>query len=118
MLPGVAIALLGAALVAFTSGWWLVTLGTFLVGLGWAAGNVAATAEIADAYETHERGRAIGVNESISGATNMVAAVVTGPILVVGGLPATGIGAVLFALPPLVMVGLRLMRGLPATGVR
>ncbi len=104
MIPGVVIALFGAVLVAFTTGYWLVTLGTFLVGIGWAAGNVAATAEIADAFETHERGRAIGVNETVAGGVNVVAALITGPLMVAGGLPATGIGAVLFALPPLLMV--------------
>lgn len=104
MLPGVVIALLGAALVAFTSSYWLVTLGTFLVGLGWAGTNVAATAEIADEFETHERGRAIGVNETITGGINIVAAVVTGPLMALGGVPATGIAAVLFAVPPLVML--------------
>ena len=35
-------------LVTFTDAFWSVTLGTFLVGLGWAAANVAATALIAD----------------------------------------------------------------------
>ena len=113
MFPGVGIALVGASLVAFTSGYWLVTLGTFLVGLGWAAANVAATAEIADAFETHKRGRAIGVNESVAGAVNMTAALVTGPIMILGGLPATGAVAVAFALPPLLMVIPRLLR--PAT---
>src|SRR5262245_2655084 len=71
MLSGVAISVVGAGLVAFTGGYWLVTLGTFLVGLGWAGGNVAATALIADHYETEQRGRAIGVNESIAGGINM-----------------------------------------------
>ena len=36
MYPGVAIALIGALFVAFAEGFWSVTLGTFLVGLGWA----------------------------------------------------------------------------------
>ena len=110
MIPGVIVALIGAALVAFTSGYWLVTAGTFLVGLGWAGGNVGATAEIADAFETHERGRAIGVNETIAGAVNMLAAVVTGPVMVMGGLPATGLAAVAFTLPPLLMLVPRLLR--------
>jgi len=44
MYPGVATALLGAGLIAATHAYWLITLGTFLVGLGWAAANVAATA--------------------------------------------------------------------------
>ena len=104
MFPGVAVSLVGAALVAFASGYGLVTLGTFLVGLGWAGGNVAATALIADHYESDQRGRAIGVNESIAGGINMATALVTGPIMVFGGLPATGLAAVLVALPPFLML--------------
>lgn len=106
MYPGVTVALVGASLVAFTEGaYWLVTLGTFLVGLGWAATNVAATAMIADHVETGERGRAIGVSESFAGAINVVMALVTGPILEWSGLPMTGLVAVLVALPPLVIWG-------------
>lgn len=101
MLPGIATSLVGAALVAFTAEWWSVTLGTFLVGLGWAASNVAATALIADRYATHERGRAIGVNESAAGGTAVAMALVTGPLVEYSGLPATGLVAVLIALPPL-----------------
>jgi MFS family permease len=106
MYPGVFVSLVGAAMVAFTDGsYWLVTLGTFLVGLGWAAANVAATAMIADHVEVGERGRAIGVNESFAGAINVLMALVTGPILQWSGLPMTGLVAVLVALPPLVMWG-------------
>jgi MFS family permease len=103
MLPGIATSLLGAALVAFTADWWSVTLGTFLVGVGWAASNVAATALIADRYATHERGRAIGVNESAAGGTAVAMALVTGPLVEFSGLPATGLVAVLIALPPLTL---------------
>lgn len=103
MYPGVVIALVGVSLVAFTGAYWLVTLGTFLVGLGWAAANVAATAMIADQTETAVRGRAIGVNESFSGAVAVAMALVTGPIIEWSGLPMTGLVAVLVTLPPLVM---------------
>src|SRR6185436_6929351 len=48
MYPGVAIALVGALFVAFAEGYVSVTLGTFLVGLGWCAANIASTAMIAD----------------------------------------------------------------------
>jgi MFS family permease len=110
MYPGVAVALLGAGLVALTVGWWTVTLGTFLVGLGWAAANVAATAMIADHAETQERGRAIGVNESLSGGTAMTMAVITGPLIEWYGLPATGLAAALIALPPLLLLAASRMR--------
>jgi MFS family permease len=103
MLPGVALALVGAAIVAFTADWWSVTLGAFLVGLGWAAANVAATALIADRFPTAQRGRAIGINESAAGATSVAMALVTGPLLEFSGLPATGLFSVLVALPPLLL---------------
>jgi MFS family permease len=103
MYPGVAIALIGAVLVTFTAAYWSVTLGTFLVGLGWAAANVASTAMIADHAETSQRGRAIGVADSFAGGTSVVAAVVTGPLVQWSGLPWAGFTAVMFALVPLVM---------------
>ena len=103
MYPGVAIALIGAVLVTFTAAYWSVTLGTFLVGLGWAAANVASTAMIADHAESGQRGRAIGVAERLAGDTVVIAAVVTGPLVEWGGLPWAGATAVMFAVVPLVM---------------
>ena len=104
MFPGVATALFGACLVGLTGFLWSVTLGTFLVGLGWAAANVSATAMIADHVEVHERGRAIGVNDTVGGLTSMMVALVTGPLIVAYGLAATGLVAAAIALPPLLMV--------------
>lgn len=111
MLPGVGVALVGALLVALTGWYWSVTLGTFLVGLGWAAANVAATSLIADQVATHERGRAIGVGESFGGGTSLAMAIVTGPLVAWAGLPATGIVGALVALPPLLMYAGTRMRG-------
>jgi MFS family permease len=103
MFPGVFISLVGAALVAFTPNMITVTLGTFLVGLGWAAANVAATAFIADQVTTTERGRAIGLNDTFAGLTTVFAAIVTGPLIEWYGLPATGATAMLLAAVPFVL---------------
>ena len=112
MYPGVAVALLGAALVSFTDGALIaVTLGTFLVGVGWAGSNVASTALIADMVETHERGRAIGVNDSAAAFISVIAALVTGPLIALWGLNAAGAVAVLLAVPPLLMFASRLIKG-------
>jgi MFS family permease len=104
MYPGVAVSLVGAALVAFTGMLWTVTLGTFLVGIGWAAANVAATALLADMFPSEKRGRAIGVNDSFAGGITVAAAVVTGPLIELSGLPATGLTAVLLAVIPFAML--------------
>jgi MFS family permease len=103
MYPGVAVTLVGAGLVAFTTLYWSVTLGTFLVGLGWAGANIAATAAIADYVATEERGRAIGVADSFAGGINVVVALITGPLVEWYGLPAAGLCAVVIAAVPLAM---------------
>lgn len=103
MYPGVVMTLAGAILVTYTEPFFLITLGTFLVGVGWAAANVAATALIADQYQSAERGRAIGVADSFAGGVAVLAAVVTGPLIDWSGLPAAGLTAVLVAAVPLAM---------------
>jgi MFS family permease len=112
MFPGVAVALIGAGLVTFTAFFWSITLGTFLVGIGWAAANVAATALIANHTETAQRGRAIGVNDSFSGAMTVVAALMTGPLIEWQGLPAAGIAAVIIAMVPLAMAATAMKKSL------
>jgi MFS family permease len=103
MYPGIATTLVGAILVTFMGSFWAVTLGTFLVGVGWAAANVAATALLADHAETTERGRAIGIADSFAGAMAVLAAIVTGPMIDWAGLPAAGLTAVVVAAIPLAM---------------
>src|ERR1041385_4205275 len=104
MYPGVAITFVGALLVAYAEGFAVVTLGTFLVGLGWSAANVAATALIADRVPTEHRGRAIGVSETGAGAMTLPPAVVTGPLIECASLPAAGVAAALVAVVPIVML--------------
>jgi MFS family permease len=104
MFSGVATSLVGAVLVAFTEPYWSITLGAFLVGLGWSAANIAATALIADHAETAERGRSIGVNDSFAGGVSVLMALVTGPLIEWYGLPSAGLAAVLVSLVPLLMV--------------
>ncbi len=106
MYPGVATTLVGALFVAYAEGFVAVTLGTFLVGLGWAAANVASTALIADHADTAHRGRAIGVSETGAGAMTVLAALVTGPLIEWASLPAAGLAAALVAIVPLAMLAL------------
>jgi MFS family permease len=104
MYPGVAVTLVGALFVTFGAEYWSVTVGTFLVGLGWSASNVASTALIADLVPTAHRGRAIGVNDSGGGIMTVAAAAVTGPLVECTSLPAAGIAAALVAAVPLLIL--------------
>ena len=49
------------------------------------------------------RGRAIGLNDSVAGATTIFSAFVTGPLIVWAGIPAAGLTAVLLAVIPFVL---------------
>ncbi len=104
MFPGVAITLAGALFVTFGAEYWSVTLGTFLVGLGWSAANVASTALLADMVPTVQRGRAIGLSDSGAGIMTVTAAAVTGPLVECTSLPAAGIAAALVAVVPLLLL--------------
>lgn len=104
MYPGVATALVGAVMVSFLSDYWLITVGTFLVGIGWAAANVSATAMMADHSETIHRGRAIGLTDTFAAASSVTSALITGPIITFYGLPGAGIAAAVFAAVPFILL--------------
>jgi MFS family permease len=72
----------------------------FGLGLGWNFSFVAATAELADSTHASERGRLLGFNDLLSGATGAALALLGGLALDVLGVAALAIGAgVLVALP-------------------
>jgi MFS family permease len=104
MFPGVATALAGAGLVAYTHSYFPITFGAFLVGIGWAAANVSATALIADHYVTATRGRALGFNDTCGAGISVLIALATGPLIAWFGLSGAGLMAILLAIPPLVML--------------
>jgi MFS family permease len=92
MLAGTAVCAAGSVLVPLSESYWVATLGIFLVGVGWSAATVAATAQIADVVPPESRGRAVGAGDTLAG----VAAIVC-PLL--AGLAVQGYG--LGALAPL-----------------
>lgn len=104
MLGGLLIAFLGSLLVPMTAMYWTITAGTFLVGLGWSCVNVAASALIADTTDPDVRGRAIGTNDTFSGASSIVLPLLAGPIVAFVGLPALTVVSLVLMLPPLVLL--------------
>ena len=104
MLGGAVMAGAGALLVPFSPLYFIITLGTFLVGLGWSAVYVAATALIADSSSPEVRGRAIGINDTFSHIPGIVLPLVAGPLAAVWGLRAVGLLGMLLMVPPLILL--------------
>jgi MFS family permease len=72
----------------------------FGLGLGWNFSYVAATAVLADATAAHERGRLLGFNDLLSGATGASLALLGGLALTALGVAALAIGGAALVLAP------------------
>jgi MFS family permease len=83
----------------------------FGLGLGWNFSFVAATAELADSTHASERGRLLGFNDLLSGATGAGLALLGGLALDVLGVAALAIGAAVLVTLPAAWI---LRRGRPA----
>ncbi len=105
---GLVVEAAGAVLVPVFPYYWIITLGLFLVGIGWSAANVSSTAILADTTTPEERGRAIGTNDMFAGAFAIGTPLLGGVIVEQLGLMAVGfIGAGLGLVPLLVFSRLR-----------
>lgn len=87
----------------------------FGLGVGWNLSFVAATAELADLTLPSERGRLLGFNDLLSGATGAGLALLGGVALTALGVAALAIGATVLVVAPAVWI-LRYGMPEPATG--
>jgi MFS family permease len=86
----------------------------FGLGLGWNVSFVAATAELTERTQSWERGRLLGFNDLLSGATGAALTLVGGLALVAAGVAALVIGAMaLVAAPALWILGTEAARRRP-----
>jgi MFS family permease len=114
LLAGCAILAAGSLLVPTSSQYLVITTGTFLVGIGWSCCTVASSALITEVVSPGERGRAIGVSDSISQLASMTMPLAAGPLVVLLGLPVIAAVALVVLIVP-TMLGLRLRE--PRAGV-
>jgi hypothetical protein len=84
----------------------------FGLGLGWNASFVAATAELTERTQSWERGRLLGFNDLLSGATGASLTLLGGLALAAAGVASVAIGAMaLVAAPALWILGAGRSRG-------
>ena len=97
---GLAIEAAGSILVPTTASYLVITLGLFLVGIGWSAVNVSATVLLADTTSPEERGRAIGASDAFAGVFAIVMPLIGGFVVDMSGLMAIGLIGGALALAP------------------
>jgi len=89
----------GAFLMPLTQSYLIITLGVFLIGLGWSATNVATTALLCDLTPGRMRGGVLGANDVVTGVTSVGLPAIGGLILSAFGGVAFGVAGVAVALP-------------------
>ena len=104
MLFGLIVQAVGSVLVPATHDYWTITFGTFLVGAGWSAVTVSATALLADTTASRHRGRVIGASDAVSAAAAVVMPLAGGPMAEQLGLPVLGIVSVAVLVVPAAML--------------
>lgn len=112
MLAGLIVLGAGSILVPRSQAYLVITLGTFLVGVGWAACTVASSALITEVVTAGERGRAVGLSDSVSQLASMVMPLAAGPVVVLAGLESLSMVVIVVLVAPLALV-LRLRESSP-----
>ncbi len=114
MLLGVFVAAAGTWFIVATPYYWIITLGTFLVGLGWSGVNISATALYADTTPPAARGRVIGANDTFTASAAIGMPIVGGVVIETMGLPMLGFFGMALMVPALFFL-LRLRERYPGS---
>ncbi|PZA08372.1 MULTISPECIES: MFS transporter [unclassified Meiothermus] len=112
MLGGLVLSGLGAVLVATSAEYAVITLGTFLVGLGWSGAYVGATTVVSDVTAPDERGQAVGRLDLWSNGAGAILPILAGFLVEGVGIWAIGLAGVTILLYPLWLT-LRLVEDQP-----
>lgn len=112
MVLGLVLSGLGAILVVSSPLYSVITLGSFLVGLGWCGAFNGATTVIADVTSPSRRGRAVGLLDQWSNLAGTFLPILAGFMVQGWGLWSIGLAGVAILLPPLWLV-LRLEESQP-----
>jgi MFS family permease len=104
LLLGGVLSAVGAILGSFTDLMPLIGVGVFLVGLGWSACYLGATAAISDLTTAGERGGALGFADLSTSVASAVGALAGGFVLESSGIAVVGIAMAVLMVPVLALV--------------
>lgn len=104
LLAGAVLAAAGALIGSFTEATALIGLGMFVVGLGWSACYLGATAVISDITRPEERGGALGFADLVTSASSAAGALAGGFVLEASGVAVVGVIMASLLVPVLFLV--------------
>jgi MFS family permease len=101
LLGGVITGGLASVVIVASSSYVIIVLGTFLVGVGWSAVNVAATVLLADTSVPAERGRVIGANDTFAALAHVSMPLLGGLLAEATSLEVVAVAALSLSVIPL-----------------
>jgi MFS family permease len=113
LLIGGAVSIVGCLAAATDAGPGAVGVGLFLIGLGWSATFLGATAVISDLTEPRERAAALGFNDLLVSLSSAIAGLTAAFVFEGGGFRVLGVGVATLVLVVLIAV-LRARDPIPA----
>lgn len=115
LLGGGAASVTGALLASSETSALLVGVGLFLVGVGWSATFLGATAAISDVTSPLERSGALGFNDLLTSLSSAVAGLTAGVVLEVAGFRTLTLGVAVLVTGVMVLVATGLRERPPLT---
>lgn len=103
LLIGAVTSATGAFLTPATADYTIMTLGIFLVGVGWSAGTVATTALVSDLTMYSERGRILGANDLFLSLASITFPVIGGIVAGAQGFGGLGLLGLLVPIPAVIL---------------
>jgi MFS family permease len=104
LIVGLTLSTVGTVLAALSTDYVPIAIGLFVIGVGWCCGNVATPAIIADTAPPEVRGRAMGLNLSLSALASVATPILGGFLVEQFGPPELLIVSVAVLLPCLAIV--------------
>lgn len=102
-LVGVIVCSTGAYIMSVNKSLDIVTVGMFLVGVGWSAATVASIALISDETHAAERGKAMGLNDTATALTSLTTPILLSIIFQNYGDTALGLAGLAAATPTIIL---------------
>jgi MFS family permease len=102
-LAGVIVCSIGSYIMSVSKSLDIVTLGMFLVGVGWSAATVGSIALISDETQPSERGKAMGLNDTTTALTSLTAPILLSIIFQNHGNTALGLAGLAAATPTIIL---------------
>jgi MFS family permease len=110
---------IGSVILAFsglvtplTSDYWAITVGLFLVGVGWSAVNVGSTTMMGDSVPPTSMGQIMGINQLVGGVLALFIPTLGGTIAQSYGFPAVGVASLVLSIP-ILLIAFRLHESSP-----